>query len=184
VTAARFAPLLLLLLTVPVAAQEGVFLSDAEAPAAVFPDADRFERREVPATPELQAAMAARLDGVTPSVWEERWTVVRAFHGERLLGQAVFVDEIGKHRPISFVVGLRPDGRVEDVAVTAYREAYGGEVRSARFLAQYHGKGPNDRLRTHDDVQNIAGATLSVDAASRAVRKAQALAAALAERGQ
>jgi len=183
VIAARLA-LLLLLVAVSAGAQEGVFLDDAEAPAAVFPDADRFERREVPATAELRAAMAARLDGVTPSVWEERYVVVRAFHGERLLGQALFVDEIGKHRPISFVVGLRPDGRVEDVAVTAYREAYGSEVRSARFLAQYQGKRPTDPLRTSEDVQNIAGATLSVDAASRAVRKAQALAATLAERAQ
>jgi len=177
----RVAPLALLLLAGTAGAQEGVFLSEAEAPAAVFPDADRFERREVASTDALRAKMSPRLEGVTPSVWEERYVVVRAWHGERLLGQAFFVDEVGKHRPISFVVGLRPDGRVADVAVVAYREPYGGEVRSARFLGQYQGKSPTDPLHTFTDVQNIAGATLSVDAASRAVRKAQALAAALAE---
>jgi Na+-translocating ferredoxin:NAD+ oxidoreductase RnfG subunit len=90
------------------------------------------------------------------------------------------VEEIGKHRPITFVVGIRPDGKVEDVAVMAYREAYGGEVRSQRFLAQYRGKGPRDDLRPYHEIKNVAGATLSVEAASRAVRKAQALVAALA----
>jgi hypothetical protein len=61
----------------------------------------------------------------------------------------------------------------------AYREAYGGEIRSTRFLAQYHDKGPADAVRPYRDIRNVAGATLSVEAASRAVKKAQALAAAL-----
>jgi hypothetical protein len=174
-------PLLLAALAVRAAAQEGVFLSEAEAPGAVFPDADRFERREVVVTPELQARIAARLDGTTPSVWEERYVVVRALRDERLLGQALLVDEIGKHRPISFVVGLAPDGAVVDVAVLAYREAYGGEIRSRRFLVQYRGREPGDALRNGRGVTNVAGATLSVDAASRAVKKAQAVSAVLAE---
>lgn len=161
------------------AAEEGIFLTEAEAPAAVFPDADRFERREVAATAELRTRMQERLDGTTPSVWEERYVIFRALRGEQYLGQAFLVEEIGKHRPISFVVGLRPDGAVEDVAVIAYREAYGSEVRSRRFLSQYRGKRPSDRLRTEREVRNVAGATLSVDAASRAVKKAQALGAAL-----
>lgn len=170
-------------LVVAAHAQEGAFLSEADAPAAVFQDADRFERREVPSTPALRDALRARLDGTTPSLWEERYVVFRALQGDRVLGQAFLVEEVGKHRPISFVVGLRPDGRVEDVAVMAYREAYGGEVRSARFLAQYQGKGPAEALHTHRGIRNIAGATLSVDAASRAVKKAQALAGVLVAEG-
>ena len=173
--------LAVLLAAVPAAAQEGLFLSEAEAPAAVFPDADRFERSEVEATPELRARVQERLDGITPSLWEERYVVVRALRGERLLGRAFVVEEIGKHRPITFVVGLGPDGVVEDVAVMAYREAYGGEVRNGRFLVQYHGTRPESPLRTYREIKNVAGATLSVDAANRAVRKAQALAAALGE---
>ena len=172
--------LLLAATTRPAAAQEGVFLSESEAPAAVFPGADRYDRIEIAATDALRARMRTHLT-VTPSVWEERYVAFRVWRRDRPVGLAVLVDEVGKHRPISFVVGLRPDGTVEDVAVLSYREAYGGEVRSARFLDQYRGKSPDDPLRTYADVTNIAGATLSVDAASRAVKKAQALAAALAE---
>jgi len=160
--------------------QEGVFLSDAAAPKAVFRDADTVVRHDVPVTPERRAKVTAELGGKLPSTWEEQWVVFDVARGATPLGRAIVVEEIGKHRPITFVVGVKPDRSIEDVAVMAYREAYGGEIRSSRFLAQYRGKRPADRLRTYREVVNVAGATLSVDAASRAVKKAQALSAALA----
>jgi transcriptional regulator of nitric oxide reductase len=172
-----------LLAAVPAPAQEGSFLTEATAPAAVFPAAERFERRTVAGTPELRARVQARLGSVTPSIWEETYVVFTAYRGDRMLGRALIVEEIGKHRPITFVVGLRPDGRVEDVAVMAYREAFGGEIRSRRFLAQYAGRDATGDLRPYHGIKNVAGATLSVEAASRAVRKAQAVDAALGEGG-
>ncbi len=160
----------------PVWAQEGIFLSGEEVPRAVFPDADRFERHEIASGAELQARLRAALDGATPSVWEPRYVVFDAWRGAENLGRAFLVEEIGKHRPITFAVGVRTDGRVQDVAVVAYREAYGGEVRNRRFLVQYRGKQAGDSLQPYQAITNIAGATLSVEAASRAVKKALALA--------
>ena len=75
-----------------------------------------------------------------------QYVTFKAMRGDTLVGYAIIVEEIGKHRPITFVVGVRPDGTVNDVAVMAYREAYGGEVKTKRFLAQYRGKRPRDRL--------------------------------------
>ena len=46
----------------PVCAQEGVFLSEEQAPAAVFPDADHFARSEVASTPALRERMRAESD--------------------------------------------------------------------------------------------------------------------------
>lgn len=161
------------------AAQEGRFLSEADAPAAVFPKATRFERLEYQPTDALKARIAAGMGDMSPSVWEVRWVVFRAYRGDDVVGHAFLVEEIGKHRPIDFVVGVGPDGAVADVAVMAYREAYGGEIGSRRFLAQYQGKATGDGLKPYRDVRNVAGATLSVEAASRAVRKAQAMGAAL-----
>ncbi len=180
----RLAVLLGLAMTVSAVsarAQEGQFLDEQQAPGAVFPDADHFERQDVESTPALRDKMMHELDGTQPSMWEEHYAVFTASRGGSAVGRAVVVEEIGKHRPITFVVGLRPDRSVQDVAVMAYREAYGGEVRTTRFLRQYRGKAPADQLRSGSDIKNIAGATLSVDAASRAVRKAQALVAALDE---
>jgi hypothetical protein len=173
------AAVLLVVLAGVAGGQEGAFLSESQAPAAVFPKASRFERLEYAPTDALKTQVAAGMSDAPPSVWETRWVVYRAFRDDAVAGHAFLVEEIGKHRPIDFVVGLRPDGAVEDVAVMAYREAYGGEIGSRRFLGQYRGKGPRDGLKPYRDVQNVAGATLSVEAASRAVRKAQAIAAAL-----
>jgi hypothetical protein len=175
----RLAATLALLAATTAWSQEGVFLAEADAPKAVFHDADAVTRDDVLVTADLRARVTAALGGAPPSMWEERWIVFRVAHDGRSLGNAIVVEEIGKHRPITFVVGLRPDRTVEDVAVMAYREAYGGEIRQRRFLAQYEGKGPADDLRQPRGIKNVAGATLSVEAASRAVRKAQAIAAVL-----
>lgn len=173
--------LLLVVLVASARAQEGMFLTDEQAPNAVFPDAERVVRREVDSTAALRERITAHLSGGQPSLWEERYTIFDVSRGGTALGRAMVVEEIGKYRPITFVVGVRPDGSVSDVAVVAYREPYGGEVRNARFLHQYRNRSPADRLRSGRDIVNIAGATLSVEAASRAVHKAQALAAALDE---
>ena len=159
-------------------AQEGMFLTEEQAPGAVFPDGDSFTRQVVAATPELRAAMRPVLGGVEPSIWEDEYVTFKVTHGDAVLGYVFIVEEIGKHRPITFVVGVRTDGRVNDVAVMAYREAYGGEVKSKRFLTQYRSKHAADALQSPGDITNIAGATLSVEAASRAVKKALAVAGA------
>lgn len=168
-----------LLAAAPAHTQEGEFLSEAEAPAAVFPEGDRLERREIVATEALRSRMQEHLGTVQVSIWEDRWVMFRVERAGHVLGHAFIVEEIGKHRPITFVVGLAPDGKVRDVAVMAYREPYGGEVRQARFLRQYRDKGLADPMRPYREIKNIAGATLSVEAAGRAVRKAQALSTAL-----
>lgn len=176
--------LTLLLLSVRVVhAQEGVFLSEADAPGAVFPLADRFERTEIPSSDALKQRMRVELGSTTPSIWEVSYPTFLAWQGQTLLGRAFFVEEIGKHRPITFVIGIRTDGSIADVAVIAYREAYGGEIRSKRFLKQFEGKKQDDSLQRDRGIVNIAGSTLSVDAAARACKKALALAKAT-EAGQ
>jgi Na+-translocating ferredoxin:NAD+ oxidoreductase RnfG subunit len=123
--------------------------------------------------------MRARLGRTRPSIWEPAYPVAEVRRADALLGYAVIVEEIGKHRPITFVVGVGRDGMVADVAVMAYREAYGGEVREHRFLTQYHGKALRDPMLPFRDIRNISGATLSAEAIGRGVRKALALLAAL-----
>lgn len=161
------------LATTPVTARadeaEQKLLSIEQAPGAVFPDADRFERRDVAVTPELRAAIQGRMGNVKPSLWEATLVTFTAHKGADTLGYAVVLEEIGKHRPITSIVGVTPDGKVQDVAVMVYREAYGGEVGSRRFLQQYPGRTSSDPLASK--IKNIAGATLSVAALNRTVTK-------------
>jgi hypothetical protein len=156
-------------------AQAGSFLTLDEAPHAVFPEGTAVERRRIPSTPRLRAAVLAELGPTRPSLWESEYVVFTIRKDDYLLGNAVIIEEIGKHRPITFVVGVRPDGVVQDVALMVYREPYGGEVRYPRFLAQYRGKNLTAPLLPFRDIRNITGATLSAEAVGRGVRKALAL---------
>ena len=42
-----------------------------------------------------------------------------------------------------------------------YREDYGGEIGSKRWLKQFNGKGKNDNIEYEKDIIAISGATLS-----------------------
>ncbi len=176
----RLAVVFLAMLPRRLRAQAGIFLSAEEAPRAVFPEGTAFEQRVVPSSPQLREAIQTQLGQTRPSLWEPEYLIFTAWVDGRLLGYAVIVEEIGKHRPITFVVGIRPDGVVHDVALMVYREPYGGDVRHPRFLAQYRGKNLTAPLFPFRDIRNITGATLSVEAIGRGVRKALALLKALA----
>jgi len=67
---------------------------------------------------------------------------------------------IGKHLYIDYAVSL-VGGRVHRVDILAYRESYGGEVRSPSWLAQFVGKTAASPLKVGGDIRNISGATLS-----------------------
>jgi hypothetical protein len=157
------------------AAQEGVFLRAEDAPRALFPDADETQEMRVASSAELRQRIRGTLGRIQPSLWEDEYRIFSVTRAGGLLGYVVIVEEIGKHRPITFAVGVSPDGPVTDVALLTYREPYGGEIRHRRFLAQYRGKSLTDPLLPYRDIRNITGATLSVEATGRAVRKAVAV---------
>ena len=169
--------LVFLLLTTfsPARGGEKVYLSEEEAPKMVFPEADEFEKRVVESTPELREKIKNLIGKTEPSIWEKEYKTFIAKKEGRVIGYAVIIEEIGKHRPITFVVGVTPEGKAGNIAVMIYREPYGSEIRTKRFLKQYEGKTLGDPIRTRKDIVNISGATLSVRAANRGVKKALAL---------
>jgi len=156
-------------------AQEGIFLKEEEAPKAVFPDATSFLRKVIPSNDELKDKIKQRMGKTLTSLWEDSYVTFVAKKGETILGYAVIVEEIGKHRPITFIVGVGSDHKIKDAALMVYREAYGGEIRDRRFLQQYKGKQLKDPLLPYRDIQNISGATMSVEAIGRGSKKALAL---------
>ena len=168
-------PALLALTPDLLTAQEGTFLSENEAPEAVFPEGTHFEKRIVPSNEALREKMRALLGRTRPSIWEDAYVTYQVRRNGERLGVAVIVEEIGKHRPITFIVGINTNGKVKDVALMVYREAYGGEVRERRFIRQYHDKDLAAPLLPYKDIVNIAGATLSVQSIGRGVKKALAL---------
>jgi len=162
------------------AAQEGVFLRPEEAPHHLFPEATDVVERTEAATPALQQKIRDIL-GRPPTLWESAYRIFTVKRGDSVIGHVVVVEEIGKHRPITYAVAVAADLTVHDLCVLAYREAYGGEVRERRFLKQYAHKTLADPLLPYRDIRNISGATLSVQATGRAARKALAVLRAVGE---
>jgi hypothetical protein len=87
-------------------------------------------------------------------------------------GGHFFVDAvIGKHDLITYAVALTAEGKVRQTEILEYREAYGGEVRSAKWRAQFTGRQHGDALRIGRDIQNISGATLSCEHVTDGIRR-------------
>lgn len=78
---------------------------------------------------------------------------------------------VGKHDLITYAVALTRDGAVRAVEILEYREAYGGEVRSAGFRRQFVGRRSSDPVTVGRDIANISGATLSCQHVTDGVRR-------------
>src|SRR5215813_12218304 len=85
---------------------------------------------------------------------------------------AVVMNEIGKTEPITFMVGMSPEGKVTEVVIMEFRENRGWEVKEKRFLNQFRGKSAHSAIRVDEDIINYTGATLSSKAVARGAKRA------------
>ena len=89
----------------------------------------------------------------------------------KVVGYGIVDDVRGKAQPITYITLIHPDGKIADVEVLVYREPYGGEIGYETFRKQFRGKSPNSKLRVGEDIQNMAGATISSNAITRGAKK-------------
>ncbi len=139
------------------------YLTEEQAKDVLFPG-ESLTDAGVTLTEEQQKEIA-KSSGV-----RVRSAQVRAFKASG--GGWLFFDSaIGKHELIDFAVALNPDGSVKGVEILEYRETYGAEVQAAKWRVQFTGKTVESPLKLHDDIQNIAGATLSSNNITKGVRR-------------
>jgi hypothetical protein len=94
-------------------------------------------------------------------------------------GRSVWIlDEIGKDQPITTGVIIN-NGAIESVQVLVFRESRGWEVRYPFFTDQFVAARLNKHSRLDKHIDNISGATLSVNALKRQARLALLYAAQL-----
>jgi Na+-translocating ferredoxin:NAD+ oxidoreductase RnfG subunit len=149
-----------------------VYLTEAQAIKLLFPKAQYIRPEELRLTPDQKARIQERIGWKFP---EESFRAFKAETNGKVDGYAVIQETIGKHRPITYMVGISPDGRVSDVEILVYRESKGSEVRRKRFNSQYEGKTVQDPIRINKDIINITGATMSVRSVSAGVKRALVL---------
>ena len=143
------------------------YLSVDQAARVVFPQADRFEPRDL----LLDAAQLQKLaaSGLAPR--SARWPVLLAWQGSTLLGVLVADAVIGKFELIGYAVGIAADGSVRQVEILSYRESHGHEIRLPAWRRKFVGKTASAPLRVGDDIANISGATLSCSHVTDGVRR-------------
>lgn len=98
--------------------------------------------------------------------------IYRIFSEGRIIGWAVVLDEMGKIKPITFLVGIDAQGKVAGVNVLEYRDMFGSEIKRRSFLRQFQGKSLKDRIHIGADIDAVTSATISSQAAAAAVKKA------------
>jgi len=152
----------------PIQAQE-VLLTPEQASHEIFPEQAKIVRDAKAISPavkhQLEKQLGRRID-------EDSLIVSRVFDAHNtFVGYTVVTEEIGKYRPITFMVGVTPQLTVRDVAVLVYRESRGGDVKRKRFLSQYRGKRATDPIDLDRDIINISGATISVRSMNAGVKR-------------
>jgi hypothetical protein len=85
------------------------------------------------------------------------------------------LDEIGKDLPITTGVVVE-DGAIKSIRVLVFRESRGWEVRYPFFTNQFNDAQLDTKNRLNRSIDNISGATLSVNALKRQARLALLLA--------
>ena len=81
-------------------------------------------------------------------------------------------DEYGYAGPIEIIVGMTKDGVITGIKVLNHREPFGSfSIDPPEFAAQFKGKSILDAFEVGNDIDAVTRATISVDGASRVIRK-------------
>ncbi|NKB80811.1 MAG: FMN-binding protein [Nitrospirales bacterium] len=145
-----------------------VYFTEADAANVMFPESDQIRKETITLTPAQKALVEKRIGWKFP---EQLFTVYIGETKKKIDGYAIVQNTIGKHRPITYMVGVDPKGAVTNFEVLVYRESRGNEIATKRFNYQYQGKDVGDPIRINRDIINITGATMSVRSASAGVKR-------------
>ena len=81
------------------------------------------------------------------------------------------LNSIGKYKPITAAFAVQ-DCKIHSAHVLIYREQHGYEIKYPSFLTQFKDIEVNDKFRLTKNIDNISGATLSVNSMDRMARTA------------
>jgi hypothetical protein len=145
-----------------------VFMTEDEAVKIMFPKSERIRKTVIRLSQGKKDAIEQRIGWKFP---EESFDVHIGETGGKTDGYAMVHNTIGKHKHMTYMVGVDTRGACTDVELLVFREARGSDVGRKRFNAQYEGKTVSDPIRINKDIINISGATMSVRSISAGVKR-------------
>jgi Na+-translocating ferredoxin:NAD+ oxidoreductase RnfG subunit len=145
-----------------------VFMSEEDALKVMLPKSERVRRDLLRLTPDKKSQIEDRIGWKFP---EDSFEVYIGETGTQVDGYALVQNTIGKHKAMTYMVGIDQKGRVSDIELLVFRESRGSEIRQKRFNTQYEGKTVLDPVRINKDIINISGATMSVRSMSAGIKR-------------
>jgi len=123
-------------------------------------EVETFSLKSVKVSDELNKQLPTEI--TTDNLYE-------IFHDNAIIGFG-FVDKASsKTDQFDYLVLFDKQLKVVHAAILIYREDYGGEIGSKRWLKQFLGLSGKDRVSLKSNVDGIAGATISVRSMTRAM---------------
>jgi hypothetical protein len=144
------------------------FMKEEDAVKIMLPKSQRVRKEIIKLSPDKKTHIESRIGWKFP---EESFEVYIGETGANLDGFAMVQNTIGKHRHMTYMVGVDAWGRVMDFELLVFREAKGSEVGRKRFNSQYEDKTLQDPIRINKDIINISGATMSVRSLNAGVKR-------------
>lgn len=145
-----------------------VFMTEDDAVKIMLPKSQRVRKEVLRLSQDKKDVIEQRIGWKFP---EEAFEVYIGETGDKIDGYAMVHNTIGKHKHMTYMVGVDPKGVCSDVELLVFREAKGSEVGRKRFNVQYEGKTVLDPIRINKDIINISGATMSVRSISAGVKR-------------
>ena len=145
-----------------------VFMTEKDAVKIMLPKSERIRKEVIRLSQEKKDVIEQRIGWKFP---EESFELYIGETGDKLDGYTMVHNTIGKHKHMTYMVGVDNRGACTDVELLVFREAKGSEVGRKRFNAQYEGKTVSDPIRINKDIINISGATMSVRSISAGVKR-------------
>lgn len=122
---------------------------------------------------EIQLEGIVVSDDVNEQLYKEKsiHNLYSVSSGNKLLGYA-FIDKApSKTDEYDYLIVLDKDLIIKKTKILVYREDYGGEIGSRRWLKQFIGKNSTDKLKYQKDIIAISGATISAVSMTHAVNQ-------------
>ncbi|WP_347175056.1 FMN-binding protein [Polaribacter uvawellassae] len=91
--------------------------------------------------------------------------------GKSVLGYAYIDKAPSKTDEFDYLILLNKELIILKTKVLIYREDYGGEIGSGRWLKQFIGKSSKDQLKYKNNIMAISGATISALSMTKAVNQ-------------
>lgn len=145
-----------------------VFMTEEDAVKIMLPKSERIRREVIRLSREKKEVIEQRIGWKFP---EESFELYIGETADKVDGFTMVHNTIGKHKHMTYMVGVDNRGACTDVELLVFREAKGSEVGRKRFNAQYEGKTVSDPIRINNDIINISGATMSVRSMSAGVKR-------------